>query len=135
MESAAFPLGPRGDLLRITRSSKLSHLTLGVSEISVNYEQEKIDVSCFLDANKVYVPGLADLSGDYSGFWDDTEGKIFAAAKSLDGCNMYLYPSAAAPSKFWSGPAWLTVSMDMSVAGAVQISGSFAAAGSWANTF
>jgi hypothetical protein len=108
---------------------------LGVSEITVNQEQEKIEVTAFGDANKIYVPGLADLSGDYSGFWDDTESKLFAAARSLDGCNLYLYPSSAAPTKFWSGPAWLNVSMDMSVAGAVQISGDFSAAGSWTNTF
>lgn len=118
-----------------TTKAGTASAVLGVAEFTVNAEQEKIDVTCFGDANKVFVPGLPELSGDFGGFWDDTESKIFAAARSVDGCNIYLYPSATAPTKFWAGPAWLDVSMDCAVAGAVQISGSFAAAGSWVSNF
>jgi hypothetical protein len=46
---------------------------------------------------------------------------------------LYLYPSADAAGKYWYGPAWLDVSLDCGVAGAVAISGSFAANGAWGN--
>lgn len=75
--------------------------------------------------------GLKNVQGTIAGFFDDTESKPFTAADSSDGCKMYLYPSADAPSKYWAGPAWLDVSINTGVADAVAISGNFAANGSW----
>src|SRR5262245_55537861 len=77
------------------------------------------------------VQGLKDIKGTIAGFFDDTETKPFVAADSADGCKLYLYPSADAPTKYWYGPAWLDVSVNTAVAGAVAISGSFAANGAW----
>lgn len=102
---------------------------------TINRTTDKIEVTAFGDANKTYVQGLPDVQGTFSGTWDDTESKPFTAAGSTDGCRMYLYPSSDAPSKFWSGPAWLDLSMDVSVTGAVTLTGNFAANGSWQNTF
>jgi hypothetical protein len=92
---------------------------------------DKIDVTSFGDANKTYVQGLKDIKGTIAGWFDDTEAKPFTGADSTDGIKMYLYPSADAPTKFWSGPAWLDVSVNTNVAGAIAISGNFAANGSW----
>lgn len=102
---------------------------------TINRTTDKIEVTSFGDANKTYVQGLPDVKGTFSGFWNDTESKPFTGAASSTGINMYLYPDSTAPTKYWYGPAWLDVSMDCSVAGAVTISGNFAANGSWGNTF
>ena len=118
-----------------TTGSGTATNVIAINAWTINATTDRIDVTAFGDANKVTVPGLPDLSGTFSGWWDDTESKPFTAASSSTGCNMYLYPSADAPSKFWSGPAWIDVSMDCSVAGAVAISGNISARGSWAKTF
>jgi hypothetical protein len=84
---------------------------------------DKIEVTAFGDLNKTYVQGLPDLQGSFKGFWDDTESKPFTGASSTDGVKMYLYPSSDAPTKYWYGPAWLDVTMDVPVSGSVSISG------------
>lgn len=111
-----------------TNVIKLNHWT-------INRTTDKIEVTSFGDANKTYVQGLPDVQGTFTGSWDDTESKPFTGAASSSGVLLYLYPSADIPGKFWSGPAWLDLSMDAAVSGAVTINGSFAANGSWANTF
>jgi hypothetical protein len=92
---------------------------------------DKIEVTSFGDANKTYVQGLPDVKGTISGFWNDTETKPFAGAASSDGVKIYLYPSSNKLGSYHYGTAWLDCSMNTSVSGAVTISASFAAAGSW----
>jgi len=107
---------------------------LKITQWTLDQSTDKIDVTSFGDANKTYVQGLKDVKGTFKGFFDDTETKPFVAADSTDGCVLFLYPSADAPSKYWTGPAWLDVSIDTSVSGAVAISGSFAANGAWSRS-
>lgn len=98
---------------------------------SINKSTDKVPVTSFGDANKTYVAGLPDLTGTISGFWDSADDKLFQAADSATGANMYLYPSKNAPTKYWYGPAWLDASIDVDVNGAISLAGSFAANGSW----
>jgi hypothetical protein len=102
---------------------------------TLNRSTDKIEVTSFGDANKTYVQGLPDVKGSFGGFWDDTESKPFTAAASTDGVKLYLYPSSTITTKYWYGPAWLDVSMDVAVNGAVTISSDFVANGSWGNSF
>jgi hypothetical protein len=99
---------------------------------SLNKTTDKIEVTSFGDLNKTYVQGLPDLKGSFAGFFDDTEAKPFTGADSADGVKIYLYPDVTnAPTKYWYGPAWLDVSIEAPVNGAVSVSGNFAANGSW----
>jgi hypothetical protein len=127
--------GRKGVVYISTSLAGVASLVASMNHWTVDRTTDKIDVTSFADLNKTYVQGLPDLKGTFSGFWDDTESKPMAGAASTSGINMYLYPSADAPSKFWYGPAWLDMSMDTSVAGAITLSGNFAANGSWNNTF
>ena len=102
---------------------------------TINRTTDKIEVTAFGDANKTYVQGLPDLKGTFSGFWDETEAKPFTGASSTTGVLLYLYPASTAVTKYWYGPAWLDLSMNVPVSGAVTLSGNFAANGSWGNTF
>lgn len=104
----------------------------GVAKWSLDMKTDKVDVTCFGDTNKAYVQGLRDVQGTLSGFWDSAADTLYDAAASIDGCKLYIYPSAAATGKFFSGPAYLDFSAEAGADGAVTINCSFAAAGAWA---
>lgn len=127
--------GRKGVIYLSTTGTGAASSVLKLNKWSLNRATDKIEVTAFGDANKTYVQGLPDIKGQFSGFWDDTESKPFTAAASTDGCKIYLYPSSDAPTKYWYGPAWMDLSMDDPVSGAATISASFAANGSWGNTF
>lgn len=122
----------RNSLLYISTSGAgVASVVLALNAWDFNRETDKIDVTAFNDANKVYVQGLADVQGSFSGFWDDTETKIFTAADSATPVNVYMYPSINKMNSYHYGTAWLSASMKTTVAGAIEVSGSFAAGGSW----
>lgn len=127
---AVYP-GRAGVVYLSTTGTGTATNVIKLNEWTLNRTAERIDVTSFGDANKTYVQGLPDLQGTFSGFYDDTEGKPFTAATSTDGCKLYLYVSSSATTKYAYGPAWLDVSVNTAVAGAVTISGTFAANGSW----
>ncbi len=104
----------------------------GLSKWTLNRETDAIPVTSFGDANKTYVQGLPDLKGTLSGFWDSASDPLYAAGASPDGTKLYLYPDRLnTPTVYDYGPAWLNTSIDVDVNGAVAISGSFMANGSW----
>lgn len=123
--------GRKGVVYLSTTGTGTATNVIKLTTWTLNQATDKIEVTAFGDANKTYVQGLKDVQGSFSGFWDDTEAKPFTAADSTDGCKMYLYPSADAPTKYWYGPAWLDVSIDTGVAAAVALSANFAANGAW----
>ena len=128
--------GRRGRMLLSTTGSGTPTTVLHLTEWALNMPTDRVETTSFGDANKTYVQGLQDLSGTFSGFWDDTESKLFQAAVSGTGSQVYLYPDATnAPTKYAYGPAWVDVSITTGVAAAVAVSGSFAANGAWTNTF
>ena len=123
--------GRNGVVYLSTSGSGTASSVLALTEWSLNQTTDKIETTAFGDSNKTYVQGLKDLQGTFSGFWDDLETKVFAAADSTDAVKIYLYPSSAKAGSYHYGTAWLDCSMNVGVNGAVSISGSFAAAASW----
>lgn len=90
------------------------------------------DVSCFGDTNKVYVPGLRDVSGTVGGFLNlDELTLIHASAQDTPGL-LELVPNTddESPSGLFSGPAYLDVDISCSLS-APKITGSFKAGGAW----
>ena len=114
-----------------TTGSGTASTVIALNEFNIDQSTDKIDVSAFGDTNKVYVQSLKDLQGSFSGFWDDTETKPFAAADSADAVKMYLYPSSSKIGSYFYGTAFLDASLSTSVNGTVEISGSFVAGSSW----
>ena len=104
-----------------------------MSSWSLDYSTDTEETTSFGDANKTYVQGLPDVSFTFEGFWDDTDGTIKVASLSTDGAKVYLYPSTNAATKYTYGPAWINYSIEVGVDGAVTISGSGSANGSWGN--
>lgn len=104
---------------------------IGLTQWSIDMSQDMIEVTGFGDSNKQYVPGLRDAKGSFSGTWDDTETKIYAAANSADGTKIYLYPSSSKLASYFYGPAWVTFSMSVDSGGKVSVSGNWSANGAW----
>lgn len=103
-----------------------------LSKYTINRETDSIPTTTFGETNKTYVQGLPDIKGTISGFWDSASDPLFVAGASSDGTKMYLYPDRLnTPTVYDYGPAWLNTSLDVNVNGAVTISGSYMANGSW----
>lgn len=88
------------------------------------------DVSCFNDPNKVYVPGLPDVSGSIGGFWNSSSLTLWTAVKNTTPGTLKLLVNKNEADFFWEGPAYLDASIDCTLA-APKVSGSFKGAGAW----
>jgi hypothetical protein len=114
-----------------TTGAGTASTVLALSSWSLDRTTDTIDVTSFGDSNKTYVQGLPDVKIQFSGFWDDTETKPFSAADSATPVKFYLYPSTDNTGAYFYGVAWVSASMSTAVSGAVQITGSAVAGGSW----
>jgi hypothetical protein len=96
---------------------------------SINFATEKADVTAFGDANKSYVAGLPDASGDFSGFYDNATVQTYTAA--LDGLprRFYLYPSTNANTQYFFGEVLPDFNVSATVTGSIDISSSWNASG------
>jgi hypothetical protein len=98
----------------------------------LSYKTNFIDVTAFGDTNKKVVPDLAQITGKFTGFWDSTETKPFATAKFAGGGYFYGYPDATGSATSYAyGPMYATCDIDVTVSGAVKITGTFEASGNW----
>jgi hypothetical protein len=103
-----------------------------LSEWSLSFSRDKIDVTSFQDTNKTYLVGLKDCSGSFSGFFDSaTIATLFNAGDDTDGVWIKITPSTDLPTVYFQGPSWLDLTVTGSVNDAVKVSGSFSANGAW----
>ena len=95
---------------------------------SLAAETDKIEVTAMGDASKVYVAGLPDASGEFSGFMDDATAQTYTAA--VDGLprKFYLYPNVNVPTLYFYGTIFADFSTNASVDGATELSSSWSAA-------
>ena len=98
---------------------------------SLSLAKEMYKVTAFGDSNQVYTPGLPDISGQLSGFWDKTDRTIFNVALGTVAPYLHLIPNTLDPTYLFRGLAWLDGSIDVGSGGGVAIAGSFKAAGPW----
>ena len=106
-----------------------------VQIVSINawagsFKNEYEDVTCFGDGNKVYIPGLMNIEGTFSGFWNSAELALFRAAMSPTPGTLQLMPNTTEPTFFWQGPAYMGADIDCSLE-APKVTGDFKAAGDW----
>lgn len=114
-----------------TTSAEASLLTYQ-NKYSMKLEFERIDVTAFGDTNKTYVGGIADASGEFSGFLDDASVQTYTAA--IDGLprKFYLYPSSSNTARYFFGTILADMSIDGEVAGAATVASTWSAAGPFA---
>ena len=125
--------------IKTGRYGKVSWDPLGgsalVQIISINtwkgsFKNDYEDVSCFGDTNKVYIPGLMNIEGTFSGFWNSAELALFKAAMQPTPGTLQLMPNTTEPSFYWQGLAYMGADIDCSL-DAPKVSGDFKAAGPW----
>ncbi len=100
-----------------TAASPMAFLT----DWSINFVVNKVDVTAMGDPNLIWVAGLPDASGDFSGFYDTATAQTYVAA--VDGLprNLYLYPSTLGPQGTAPGQYFFgTILPDYSVSGGVS---------------
>ncbi len=106
---------------------------ISLNKWSASFKTDYEDVSCFGDDNRVYVPGLKDVSGSVSGFWNSDPAAspiLFAAADATTPGKLKLVPNETEAGFYWSGLGYLDASIDCSLA-APTVSSEFRAAGPW----
>jgi hypothetical protein len=87
-----------------------------LSDWSVNFVVNKVDVTAMGDANLIYVAGLPDASGDFTGFYDDQTSQTYVSATDGLARNFYLYPNTTLdPVQYFFG----TILPDFAVTGGV----------------
>ena len=100
--------------LGVTSGAAASPLTFQAAW-SIAITTDLRDVTTLADTQKVYVAGIPDVSGAFSGFLDDATSQAYLAA--VDGLprSFYLYPDTVnSPSVYFAG----TVTADFSGGGA-----------------
>ncbi len=100
-----------------------------ISKMSLDFATDDLEVTAMGDVNKVYVSGMPDCSGSFSGFYDDATAQTYTAARDGAARNFYWYPktpSNAGP--YWFGTGLFDFSIETDIGGAVSVSGNFKAA-------
>jgi hypothetical protein len=120
--------GRNGRLYVAIASAGVAEPITFLRDWSINFAVDNVDVTAFGDTNKVYVAGLPDASGSFSGFYDDATAQLFTAATDGVARAFYLYPDTASTTKYWFGTALFDFNVSSAVDGAVQVSGDFQAA-------
>jgi hypothetical protein len=121
--------GRAGNLyVGLASSTAAAEAVAFLSKWQITFDTDDVDVTAFGDLNKVYVSGLPDVGGSFSGFYDDATVQTYTAATDGAARRFYLYPKAASTAgPYWFGTAVFDFTAEGDVAGAVAVSGNFKA--------
>lgn len=107
-----------------TALTTVSHMV----DWSINFTVDQLDATAMQDSNKVYVAGLADCTGQVSGYLDAaTTNDTYEAAVDGVARNFELYPNSDDTGTYYSGTAIWDFSESASVSGLDSFTASFAA--------
>jgi hypothetical protein len=96
---------------------------------SISMTTDTDEVTAFGDPVKIYVAGLPDASGSFSGFWDDATSQTYKAATDGLPRNMYLYPNITSdPNHYFFGTVIADFGMDGAVSSSVSVKSAWKAA-------
>jgi hypothetical protein len=98
----------------------------------LDMSKDHVKVTAFGDTNHVYVDGLPDIKGSYSGWYDPVDGlDIFSIIFGTVKPYLELYPNDADTTNKWAGKALVDGKISVDSNGGVAVSGSFVGAGPW----
>jgi hypothetical protein len=120
--------GRNGRLYASITSGGVAEPIAFLNNWSVSFATDSMDVTSFGDTGKVYVAGLPDASGSYSGFFDTETEQFYTAATDGVARKFYLYPTTASTTKYWFGTGLFDFNVDGTVDGPVTINGDWNAA-------
>lgn len=99
-----------------------------LDKYSIDFTVDKVDVTCFGESTKVYVAGIADASGSFSGFYDNATAQLFTAATDGLARKTYIYPDTSSSTTYFFGTALFDFNVSTGTAEASSVSGSWSAA-------
>ena len=100
-----------------------------ISKMSLEFATDDLEVTAMGDVNKVYVSGMPDCTGSFSGFYDDATAQTYTAARDGSARNFYWYPKTPSNTgPYWFGTGLFDFSIETDIGGAVSVSGNFKAA-------
>jgi len=117
--------------VKMGADSATAAVVASLNNWTLSLATEMIEVTCFLDQNKVYVPGLRDIAGTVGGFWNSEELAIIEASDDDVPLYLELTPNINELTFKFSGLAYISAELEVPVAGAPTMSGTFAGAGPW----
>ena len=88
---------------------------------TISFTHDLIETTTFADTQRVYVAGMPDSSGSFTGFMDDATSQTYLAA--VDGLprSMFLYPDSQDMSRYFSGTVLPDLAVSAAVAGSAGI--------------
>jgi len=96
---------------------------------SISFATDKAEVTALGDGTKVYVAGLPDASGDFSGWYDDGTVQTYTAAADGVARKFYLYPNqVGTPTQYFWGTILPDFAVEAGVGDAVSVKASWNAA-------
>lgn len=96
-----------------------------IARWAIRFPTDRADVTAMGDTHKIYVNGMPDCSGMFSGFLDDATAQTYTAAVDGLARKFYLYPDLSSNTKYFFG----TIAVDFSLEGGVD--GGVALAADW----
>lgn len=100
-----------------------------INKTDIDMKSERFEVTAFGDGNKVYVAGLPDFNGTFSGFYDNATAQMYTAAVDGVARKFYWYPDVqGTPGQYWFGTAFFDFSVSLDASGTADISGNISAA-------
>ena len=113
----------------IASSSAAAEPIAYISKMALDFATDDLEVTAMGDVNKVYVAGMPDCSGSFSGFYDDATAQTYTAARDGAARNFYWYPKTPSNTgPYWFGTGLFDFSIETDINGAVAVSGNFKAA-------
>jgi len=123
--------GRYGDVLWDPTGAGTPVSLTSVNAWTLSLATDRIEVTCFGDTNKVYIPGMKDVSGTIGGFWNSADTALVEAADQEAPGLLKLIPNNTEPTFFWSGLAYMDAEISCGVNEAPTLSGTWSAAGPW----
>ncbi len=125
--------GKRGIVYLSTSGTTAASAVGTIRGFTLDLSRDYPEVTEFGDTNKTYVVGLPNFTGTLDGFFASDQSPIMTAQQSVNGVNIYLYPSSDAISKWIGGPGFLDATIRTAVDQAVVETANFRANGAWTN--
>lgn len=121
--------GRAGALYMALTSAGVAEPIAYLNQWSIAFATDNAEVTAMGDLNKIYVAGLPDASGSFSGWYDDATVQTYTAAQDGVARKFYLYPNrAGTPGQYWWGTMLPDFQVSSDVGGPVQVSGDWNAA-------
>jgi hypothetical protein len=99
-----------------------------IARWAIRHPTDRADVTVMGDSHKIYVNGMPDATGMFSGFLDDATAQTYTAA--IDGLarKFYLYPDLSSNTKYFFGTIVVDFALEGGVDGGVTLNADWGAA-------